>query len=175
MRLFLVLSVMASFGLPLHSASAEGWKMQRVMASMDVKGSATEDVTYTSSKLWTTDMSKPEIRFSCSNHYGLKVTISFEPAENPVGRVGVASMDARSVPVWFENGEKSTAAWTVVRRLRRIQTRSSGTAISIYNAVVRGETFDIDEPFGDRVTFTPPPPNQEFADFASACAVTNGG
>lgn len=160
------------------SAKADDWGIEVVNNSLDVKASRHEDKEYQSLKVWTKDLFAPEIRFSCSDEYGLMATITFMPAaELSTKKLGNAKIDARAVSMWIgQNGEvvKDQAPWTIVRKMRRIQTRSGATAAKIYNAVVMGERITFEEPFKGRITLTPPPFDDNFLYFSRNCHVIGG-
>mmetsp|Transcript_14450 Transcript_14450/g.18973 ORF Transcript_14450/g.18973 Transcript_14450/m.18973 type:complete len:137 (+) Transcript_14450:39-449(+) len=61
-------------------AQSRHWQAQTFTQSMDQKGSATGDYTYSGVKVWSTDAESPEIRFGCSERFGLTANITFLPA-----------------------------------------------------------------------------------------------
>ena len=62
-------------------ADDANWAFNRKKTSVDVRRSAAADYVYTSVHIATTDTSLPELRFGCSEKFGLTSTIVFQPLD----------------------------------------------------------------------------------------------
>ncbi|MEM7638199.1 MAG: hypothetical protein AAF269_03970 [Pseudomonadota bacterium] len=156
-------------------AQQRTWRVQSFTQSMDQKGSATGDYTYGGLKVWTIDQNQPEIRFGCSDRYGLTANITFLPASqvnpNKGQRIKLRQMTTNMT---IEGRAAERVPWTVVKETRTVQTRSSKHAAMIYNAVIQGLPITIKEPYKKTMTLTPAAVDSDFIYFAENCAVTGG-
>ena len=149
------------------------WDAQSFRQSMDQKGSATGDYIYSGVKVWTRDKDAPEIRFGCSERYGLTANINFLPASQADGSKNRnLKLRQKTTNLTIDGREPERVPWTVIKETRTVQTRSSKHAAMIYNAVVQGLPITVKEPYKKTVTLTPPPVDQAFTWFAENCYVT---
>lgn len=170
--LFCSALILASLSAEAFSEEAS-WDLERVTQSMDVKGSANEDYSYESLIARTTDASKPELRFGCSERYGLTATITFLPANDADPRKNSRiKLRQKTTNMTIEGRETERVPWTVVKETRTVQARSSKHAAMIYNAVIQGLSITIKEPYKDDVTIAPPAIDENFTWFAQNCTIT---
>lgn len=174
----LSLAVIAST-LPLSAetiaAPASGWKAESFEQSMDHKGKAAGDFVYTGVRIWSTDETQPQIRFGCSERFGLTANLTFMPASDakPASndRLRIRQMTSNMT---IEGRDTVRVPWTVVKETRTVQTRGGKHAAMIYNAVVQNKSITVKEPYKKKVTITTPPVDSDFAWFTKNCAVTSG-
>ncbi|MEM8616579.1 MAG: hypothetical protein AAGF20_06550 [Pseudomonadota bacterium] len=153
-------------------AYGQGWRLEAKQTSIDQRGSAVGDYSYASYSLSTTDPTKTGISFSCSDRFGLKLTLSLQPeAEGVLQPRGNVQMETRRTKFEIEGRKSERVAWTFVRELRLLQTRQQVTAKKFYNAAVTKKSFEIKEPFGPMHTVSFPPIDDSFKDFARACGL----
>ena len=164
------------FGVCVPYAAAEGWALVTKNNTFDQRGERYGDAKYTSLSLFTTDKTKPEIRFSCSKARGLKTTILFQPEAEGILDGGSKMKFRTKKPVVNIEGRKPVRhAWTYFKSIRTMQTRRGETARMLYNAAVQGQSFEVKEPAHDRVSVVFPPVDDAFKQFSRDCYITNGG
>lgn len=152
-----------------------GWKTTRYTQSVDVKGKAAADFTYTGIMVETADTSKPQIKFGCSEAFGLTATINFVPLdEAELVAQDKVDVRVRRSNIYIEGRKPVNVLWTHIRDSRTVQTRKQQFAAMLYNAVVQSKPFEIKEPLKSRMQFTPPSPDAEFRDFAANCPKISG-
>lgn len=177
MKLSIYASItVAILGLTASIADAQErhWDAQPFRQSMDQKGSATGDFIYSGVKVWTRDTAAPEIRFGCSERYGLTANINFLPASQAdASKSQNLKLRQKTTTLTVDGREPERVPWTVIKETRTVQTRSSKHAAMIYNAVVQGLPFTIKEPYKKAVTLIPPPVDPAFTWFAENCYVTS--
>ena len=156
-------------------AQSEHWRVERFTQSMDQKASATGDFVYTGVKVSSRNPDAPEIRFGCSERYGLTATLTFLPLSqaDPTKNSRV-KLRQKTSNLTVEGRDTERVPWTVVKETRTVQTRSSKHAAMIYNAVVQQLSFTIKEPYKKDITIVPPPVDQSFVMFVENCPVTSG-
>lgn len=163
------------FGMTAPHVAAEGWALVTKNNTFDQRGERYGDANYTSLSLFTTDKTKPEIRFSCSDARGLKTTILFQPEEDGILNGGSKVKYRTKKPVLrIEDRKPVRHAWTYIKEIRTMQTRRGDTARMLYNAAVQGKSFEVKEPARDRITVVFPPIDDAFKKFARDCDITNG-
>lgn len=168
---------LVAFGLIATSGTAQAqerhWDAQSFRQSMDQKGSATGDFIYSGVKVWTKDQDAPEIRFGCSERYGLTANINFLPASQAdSAKSHNLKLRQKTTNLTIGDRETERVPWTVIKETRTVQTRRSKHAAMIYNAVVQGLPITVKEPYKKTVTLTPPPADAAFTWFAENCYVT---
>ena len=171
-------AIMTAFILAIFapSVAAEGWALVTKNNTFDQRGERYGDANYTSLSLFTTDKTKPEIRFSCSTARGLKTTILFQPEAQGILDGGRKIKFRTKKPIVNIEGRKPVRhAWTYFKSIRTMQTRRGETARMLYNAAVKGQSFEVKEPAHDRISVVFPPINDAFRKFARDCYITNGG
>lgn len=152
-----------------------GWRILSKTTSVDVRGSAQADVVFTSLNLRMTDPDQPEVRFSCSEEFGLRVTLLMQPLSEGILHGGRhVKAKPRFSRIAIEGREAERVRWVHVKEVRALQTATQKTAKMIYNAAVQGKTFTVKEPLKKDVVFDMPPMDAAFKRFAKQCGVTNG-
>ncbi len=173
---FILVFTFADFA-PASSAdeTVHGWKYLSKRNFVDVKRSAQADRIYASVNLRTSDPDRPELRFTCSEEYGLRATLLLQPlSEGALDGGKSVRARARFTRLSVEGREPERMRWVHVKEVRALQTASSRAARMIYNAAVQGRTFTVKEPFKGEVLFDMPPVDDAFRKFSKACGVTNG-
>jgi hypothetical protein len=157
------------------TAQSQHWLAERFTQSMDQKGSAAGDYTYSGVKVASRNPDVPEIRFGCSERYGLTATLTFLPLSQadpaPNSRF---KLRQKTTNLKIEGRETERVPWTVIKETRTVQTRSGKHAAMIYNAVVQQRPFVVKEPYKKEITITPPPVDPHFVFFVESCEVTSG-
>ena len=114
-----------------------GWKLLSKTTSVDVKGNAQADVTFNSVNLRTTDREEPEVRFSCSEEFGLRVTLLMQPLSEGILHGGRhVKAKPRFSRLAIEGREPERVRWVHVKEVRALQSATQKTAKMIYNAAV---------------------------------------
>lgn len=169
------LAVWASASCLGASAEDRTWRAQSFTQSMDQKGSASGDYTYSGVKVWTSDPGQPRIRFGCSEMFGLTANLVFDPSiEATSAKASRIKLRRMTTNMTIEGRELVRVPWTAIKETRTVQTRRSQHAAMIYNAVVQGLSITVKEPYKKTVTITPPIIDQDFIWFSENCAVTAG-
>lgn len=160
---------------PIAVAEGPYWNVEQFTQSFDQKGKTAADFTYSGLRLNSVNPDVPEIRFGCSERYGLTATITFEPASqsDPMKSQHV-KLRQKTTMLKIEGRDRESVPWTVVKETRTVQTRYSKHAAMIYNAIVQQLPFTISEPYKGKTTITPPPMDDDFKLFAKTCHVTSG-
>lgn len=159
----------------LAQTESHGWTFLSKRTSIDVKRSVQEDVVFDSVNLRTTNPDVPEVRFSCSEEFGLRVTLLLQPLSEGILDGGTHyRARARFSNLAVEGREPARVRWVHVKEVRAMQSGSQKTAKMIYNAAIEGRTFEVKEPFKQDVRISMPPMDDEFRTFAKRCVVTNG-
>ncbi len=165
----------ALFSLTATPAMAEGWSSEPFTQSLDQRGGAVGDFTYDGMRAWTTNDDAPQIRFGCSERFGLTASITFLPISqtdpNKSQRIKLRQM---TTTMTIEGRDSVRVPWTVVKETRTVQTRSGKHAAMIYNAVVQKQPITVKEPYKKKMTIVPPPSDASFATFSKNCPVTSG-
>ena len=162
-------------GIGSAHAQSSHWRVERFTQSMDQKASATGDFVYSGVKVSSRDRDAPEIRFGCSDRYGLTATLTFLPlSQADPNKSSRVKLRQKTTNLTIEGREAERVPWTVVKETRTVQTRSSKHAAMIYNAVVQQLPFTIKEPYKKDITIVPPPVDQSFVLFVENCPVTSG-
>jgi hypothetical protein len=162
---------------PFSFAQAEphGWTVLSKRTSIDVKHSIREDVVFDSINLRTTNPDEPEVRFSCSEEFGLRVTLLLQPLNDGILDHGTRyRAKERFARLAVEGREPQKIRWVHLKEVRAMQSRTQKAAKMIYNAAVEGRSFVVKEPFKKNVAITMPPMDDAFREFARTCVVTNG-
>lgn len=169
---------LAGLSMALASnAQADGatWLAQSFEQEMDQKKSVAADYTYSGVRVWSLDPDQPEIRFGCSERYGLTANITFLPlSQGDVAKNERIRIRYMSTNMTIEGRKTEYVPWTVVKETRTVQTRSGKHAAMIYNAVVQGLPITIKEPYKKNITLTPAAIDEAFTWFAQNCPVTSG-
>ena len=161
--------------LPTASAEPGGWSLTRSETEGDIKTKASADYTYTSLSLATTDPNQPEISFGCSQKFGLTATLRLQPrSQGELSAGDRTSYETRTTLLSIGDRKPQRTLWFHIKELRLLQTRLGATARKLYNSAIRGDAVSVKEPFKQTVTFTLPPPDDNFAAFARECHITNG-
>lgn len=162
-------------GAPVAVAEGPYWNAEPFTQSFDQKGKTAADFTYSGIRINSVNPDVPEIRFGCSERFGLTATITFLPASqsDPLKSQHV-KLRQRTTMLKIEGRDRESVPWTVVKETRTIQTRYSRHAAMIYNAIVQQLPFTITEPYKGKTTITPPPMDDDFKQFAKSCHVTSG-
>lgn len=156
-------------------AAADGWVLERKVTGIDVRGEAAGDITYSSVSVGTSDISQPEVRFSCSEAFGLKVTISFLPRDQGELTPGAqTAYKVRRSKLTIDGRKSESATWSHFPEIRTIQNRQGTTARQLFNAVIQNADFSVKEPRKGTVRIALPPMDDAFKNFAKSCHVTNG-
>ena len=159
----------------LDTETVGSWQAETFEQAMDQKANVGADYVYTGVRVWSTAQEGPQIRFGCSERYGLTANLTFMSAidANPVSndRLRIRQMTTN---LTIEGRERVRVPWTVVKETRTVQTRSPKHAAMIYNAVVQNLPMTVKEPYKKNVTITPPPLDDRFRWFAQNCAITAG-
>ena len=157
------------------SAEASHWRAERFTQAMNQKGSATGDFVYSGVKVWSQNRDAPEIRFGCSERYGLTATLTFLPLSqvDPTKNERI-KLRQKTTNLTIEGRATERVPWTWVKETRTVQTRSGKHAAMIYNAVVKQLPFTVKEPNKKNVTITPAPVDESFVFFVENCKVTSG-
>ncbi|MEM6556920.1 MAG: hypothetical protein AAF642_13655 [Pseudomonadota bacterium] len=156
-------------------ALADSWILERRQSSIDVRGSNAGDLTYGSISVGTADTSQAEVRFSCSEQFGLKVTISFLPRDQGELTGGErTSYKIRRSKLAIDGRESESVNWVHFPELRTVQNRQASTARKLFNAVITESDFTVKEPRKDTVRINLPPVDEAFKTFSRSCHVTNG-
>jgi hypothetical protein len=155
-------------------AQEQGWRLYSGEMALDVRGSVHLDQEYDYLSVRTTDPSRPEIRFSCSDQHGLKVTILFEPAESRQPYPKRIKYKARRGSLTIDNRKTVHVMWTHVKDTRTIQNRQPETARMLFNAVIQATDFEVKEPLKKKVRIEFPPVDDGFRAFSKSCHVTGG-
>lgn len=171
----LSLGLAATFTSFDAEAQSRYWRAETFTQSMDQKGSVTGDYTYSGVKVWSTDTESPEIRFGCSERFGLTANITFLPASQADANKGQRlKLRQKTTTLSIDGREAERVPWTVIKETRTVQTRSGKHAAMIYNAVVQGLAITIKEPYKKTVSIKPAPVDSDFTLFAQNCPVTSG-
>ena len=151
------------------------WRPETFTQSFNKQGSDTEDFTYTGIKTTSTNPDVPEIRFGCSDRYGLTATITFRPLSESDQRDNkYLKFRYKNSNMTIEGRETERVNWTFIKETRTVQTRRNKHAAMIYNAIVEQRPVTIKEPYKRNVTLTPPPVDDGFIAFVNGCSVTSG-
>nr|WP_156780855.1 hypothetical protein [Hyphomonas sp. Mor2] len=130
---------------------------------------------FDSVNLRTTNPDLPEVRFSCSEEFGLRVTLLLQPLSEGILDSGTRyRARARFSNLAVEGREPARVRWVHVKEVRALQSGSQKTAKMIYNAAIEGRSFSVKEPFKKDVQISMPPVDENFRTFAKRCVVTNG-
>lgn len=176
--LCLVFFLFSSISFPQASKAqteSHGWTFLSKRTSIDVKRSVQEDVVFDSVNLRTTDPDVPEVRFSCSEEFGLRVTLLLQPMSDGILDSGTRyRARARFSNLAVEGREPARVRWVHVKEVRALQSGAQKTAKMIYNAAIEGRSFEVKEPFKQDVRISMPPVDDAFRRFAKRCVVTNG-
>ena len=157
------------------SAETAHWQVQRFTQSFDQKGNAAGDFVYSGVKVWSVSPDSPEIRFGCSEKFGLPATLTFLPLSqvDPAKNERI-KLRQKTTSLTIEGRAPERVPWTWVKDTRTVQTRSGKHAAMIYNAVVKQLPFKVKEPNKKIVTITPAPVDESFVFFVKNCKVTSG-
>lgn len=170
----LIVSTLFATTSSLALAEEGHWRTETFTQSFNKQGSDTEDFTYTGIKTTTTNPDVPEIRFGCSDRYGLTATITFRPLSESDQRDNkYLKFRYKNSNMTIEGRETERVNWTFIKETRTVQTRRNKHAAMIYNAVVQGLPITIKEPYKRNVTITPAPVDDGFIEFAAGCEVTS--
>ncbi len=159
------------------AAADEGnWRTETFTQEFNKQGTDTEDFVYTGIKTASTNPDVPEIRFGCSERYGLTATITFRPLSEADQRDNkYLKFRYKNSNMTIEGRETERVNWTFIKETRTVQTRRNKHAAMIYNAVVQGLPITIKEPYKRNITITPAPVDDGFIEFAAGCEVTSRG
>lgn len=176
--LYLVILLVTSFlftPAALAQTESHGWTVLSKRTTIDVKRSVREDVTFDSVNLRTTNPDMPEVRFSCSEEFGLRITLLLQPLSEGILDSGTQyRAKERFSRLAVEGREAQRVRWVHVKEVRAMQSRSQKVSKMIYNAAIEGRTFTVKEPFRKDITISMPPVDEKFREFARLCVVTNG-
>lgn len=179
MNLIQTTLLMSAFAIttPAVAAADEGhWRTEPFTQTFNKQGGDSENFTYTGVKTASTNPDIPEIRFGCSDRYGLTATITFRPLSESDQRDNkYLKFRYKNSNMTIEGRETERVNWTFIKETRTIQTRRNKHAAMIYNAVVQGLPITIKEPYKRNITLTPAPVDDGFIEFATNCSVTSRG
>ena len=165
----------AAIALGAMPAVADGWKAEPFTQSMDQRGGNVGDFTYDGVRVWTTNDDAPQIRFGCSERFGLTASVTFLPiSQTDPDKNQRIKLRQMTTTMKIEGRKPESVPWTFVRETRTVQTRSRKHAAMIYNAVVQGQPITIKEPRKKNVTIVPAPSDSSFAWFTKNCPITSG-
>ena len=172
-----VLIFTSSF-LPFHAnaqTEPHGWTVSTKQTSIDVKRSVQADVTFRSINLRTSDPAEPEVRFSCSEEFGLRVTLLLQPLSKGILHGGRhVRAKERFSRLAIDGRDAERVRWVHIKEVRALQSGSQKTAKMIYNAAIQGRSFLVKEPLKRDVEFRMPAVDEAFRRFARQCKITNG-
>ena len=157
------------------TAETKPWHAESFTQTYNEKGTATGDYVYEGVKVTSMNPDEPELRFGCSERFGLTATVTFLPVSQADPKdSAVLNIRQISSNLKIEGRDREYVPWTWVRETRTVQTRRGKHAAMIYNAVLQNRDITIKEPMRQDTTITPPPVNEDFRWFAKNCPVTSG-
>ncbi|MEM7328090.1 MAG: hypothetical protein AAF437_05075 [Pseudomonadota bacterium] len=171
----LLLSGLATTLPAFADSEGEYWRTETFTQEFNKQGGDSENFTYTGIKTASINPDVPEIRFGCSDRYGLTATITFRPLSEADPRNNkYLKFRYKNSNMTIEGRDTERVNWTFIKETRTIQTRRNKHAAMIYNAIVEQRPITIKEPYKKNVTLTPAPVDEGFIEFATGCSVTSG-
>lgn len=170
----LVIGALTLTASTLAAADDAQWRTETFEQTFNKQGGDSENFTYTGVKTTSTNPDVPEIRFGCSDRYGLTATITFRPLSEADQRDNkYLKFRYKNSNMTIEGRETERVNWTFIKETRTVQTRRNMHAAMIYNAVAQGLAITIKEPYKRNITITPAPVDDGFIEFATTCSVTS--